>query len=202
MGSIGILFLIAIYGALHSALASQTAKAQARQWFGPAADRWYRLAYNLFAVLSFLPIPALVIALPDRTLYFVTEPAACFTLAFQFFALVGMAAGVLQTGALSFSGLRQLFAPQPGAPRLVTTGLYRYVRHPIYTAALVFLWLTPVMTLNILLMNIGLTAYFLIGARYEERRLAAEFDAADLGAAYQQYRQKTPMLIPGLKRCL
>ena len=76
----------------------------------------------------------------------------------------------------------------------MTGGLYRYVRHPLYTAGLVFIWLLPIMTCNLLALNIGLTAYIIVGAYFEERKLLLEF-----GDAYAEYRQQTPMLIPGLR---
>jgi protein-S-isoprenylcysteine O-methyltransferase Ste14 len=50
------------------------------------------------------------------------------------------------------------------------------------------------MTLNQLTVNIVLTTYLFIGPILEERRLVQEF-----GAAYEDYRARTPMMIPGLK---
>jgi protein-S-isoprenylcysteine O-methyltransferase Ste14 len=77
---------------------------------------------------------------------------------------------------------------------LVTDGFYRYVRHPLYTAGLVIIWLIPIMTWNLLALIIGLTAYIFFGIYFEERKLLQEF-----GESYREYRQHTPMLIPGLK---
>jgi len=69
----------------------------------------------------------------------------------------------------------------------VLTGLYRWVRHPLYTAGLLFIWLIPVMTANLLALNIGLTIYLITGALFEERKLVREF-----GEAYIEYRKVTP----------
>ena len=100
-----------------------------------------------------------------------------------------------QTGITSFIGLRQLLLPEDTSPpRLVTDGLYRYVRHPLYTAGLVFIWLIPIMTWNLLALIIGLSVYVITGAYFEERKLLLEF-----GDAYAEYRQHTPMLVPGLR---
>jgi protein-S-isoprenylcysteine O-methyltransferase Ste14 len=68
------------------------------------------------------------------------------------------------------------------------------VRHPLYTAGLVLIWLLPILTWNLLALNLGLTAYIFIGAYFEERKLLLEF-----GDSYAEYREHTPMLIPGLK---
>jgi protein-S-isoprenylcysteine O-methyltransferase Ste14 len=191
--SILIVFLaVAIYGLIHSLLASLAVKALIRRLLGPAADRYYRLVYNGFAALSFLPVLALAAALPGKTLYRVPLPWTLLTLAGQCLAVAVLAVGVLQTGAGSFLGLRQLVAPpETEAPRLVVTGLYRFMRHPLYSAGLLFIWLTPVMNTNLLALYAALTLYILAGIVHEESRLTREF-----GEAYRQYRRRTPMLIP------
>ena len=114
-------------------------------------------------------------------------------LAGQGFGLILLIVGVLQTDTLSFIGLSQLFAEEkPSA--LVTKGLYRLVRHPLYTAGLMILWLSPQVTVNSFTLYLGATVYILVGAYFEERKLLREF-----GQAYEDYKSKTPMLIPGLK---
>jgi protein-S-isoprenylcysteine O-methyltransferase Ste14 len=187
-----ILFAILVYGLVHSLLASLQAKALAREWFGPAANRWFRLLYNFVAVLTLLPILILPVILDDKPFYSIPLPWNIFTGMLQVAAVTFLAIGVYQTGLMSFLGIQQLFRPANEAPpKLVVNGLYRYVRHPLYTAGLAFIWLTPVMTLNLLAMNLGFTFYILVGALYEERKLLKEY-----GKIYAQYQQGTPMLIP------
>ena len=118
-----------------------------------------------------------------------------------FFVLM---AGLRQTDIWEFLGLRQLAGSasnnQPEGPleavngRLVTKGLYRYVRHPLYSAGIAFIWLLPLMTLNVLAINIALTIYVVVGAYFEERKLHSDF-----GQEYADYAAVTPMLIPFLK---
>jgi protein-S-isoprenylcysteine O-methyltransferase Ste14 len=190
-----ILLAVLAYGLLHSTLASLTIKAHTRQWIGPSTDRWFRLAYNLIAIFTLLPILFLPILLIDKEIYTIPYPWVLLTLSIQVLAVVVLIAGVRQTGISSFIGLRQLMLPEDTSPpRLVTDGLYRYVRHPLYTAGLVFIWLLPILTWNLLALNLGLTAYIFIGAYFEERKLLLEF-----GESYTEYRNRTPMLIPGLK---
>ena len=190
-----VLLAVLVYGLVHSFLASLWAKAHARRWFGVLADRTYRLLYNLFAVVSFLPVLALVGLLPDQPLYTIPFPWVLITSLGQITAVAALVLGLFQTDAWSFLGFRQLVQPtavdKPAT--LVIKGLYRWVRHPIYTAGLVFIWLTPVMTANLLAMNAGLTIYIVVGALFEERKLLREF-----GQAYVDYRKSTPMLVPGL----
>lgn len=190
-----ILLAVLAYGLLHSFLASLKAKAQSREWIGPTSDRWFRIAYNIIAVITLLPILFLPILLLDKGIYTIHYPWVILTLSIQLLAVIVLLIGLRQTGISSFIGLRQLFLPEDThPPRLVINGLYRYVRHPLYTAGLVLIWLLPVLTWNLLALNIGLTVYIFIGAYFEERKLLLTF-----GDSYAKYRQHTPMLIPGLK---
>jgi protein-S-isoprenylcysteine O-methyltransferase Ste14 len=190
-----ILLAAIIYGLLHSLLASLKTKACARQWLGSHTDRWFRLGYNIIAAVTLLPILFLPILLPDKEIYTIHFPWIILSLAIQLLAATILLIGLKQTGISTFIGLRQAFLPEDTTPpRLVTDGLYRYVRHPLYTAGLVILWLLPRLTWNLLALNIGLTAYIAAGAHFEERKLLAEF-----GDAYAKYQDRTPMLLPWVK---
>jgi protein-S-isoprenylcysteine O-methyltransferase Ste14 len=177
---------------MHSLLASLWVKDACLRRFGPAYERWYRLAYNLVAALSFVPLAGLAAWLPDRALYAIRMPWLALTLLAQALAALALLAGVLQTGAGSFLGLAQVIRPQTGAgAQLVTGGAYRFVRHPLYSAGLMLMWLTPHMSLNLLALYAALTAYIFIGAALEERKLLRQF-----GQAYADYRRRTPMFLP------
>ena len=189
-----VLLGVVLWGSVHSWTASLWAKARARQVLGATADRYYRLLYNLFSIITFLPVLALVVFLPDQPLYAVPAPWFYLMLAGQFLALMALVAGVLQTDVWHFIGLRQLSSQSSGPSRLVVSGFYRWVRHPLYTASLAFIWLLPVMTVNRLALNLGLSFYLVVGALFEERKLFLEF-----GQEYQKYRSRTPMLIPWRK---
>jgi len=193
LNALWLIGAVGAWGLVHSLLASIGAKEKIQHRFGAGIMRLYRLGYNIFAVLSFLPVLWLMLVLPDRPLYSVPAPWSYLMLAGQGLAGLLLLVGVLQTDTLSFIGLRQLLEPQERPSRLVTGGLYRYVRHPLYTAGLLFIWLTPVVSANLFILYLALTAYILIGARFEERKLRREF-----GEAYAEYRRKTAMLIPGL----
>lgn len=189
-----ILLAGAIWGLIHSWMASLQAKRMARRLFGPAADRVYRLFYNTFAAISLLPLLALAALLPDHLIYAIPAPWVFLTLALQGLAALALLIGLLQTGLGDFIGLRQLFDPKLEKPQpLVVSGLYRCVRHPLYTAGLAFIWLTPQMTINLLALYACFSLYLVIGAYFEERKLLAEH-----GEAYRKYQHSTPMLIPRL----
>lgn len=190
-----IILAVLAYGLLHSFLASLKTKASARKLIGPTSERWFRLAYNMIATVTLLPILFLPFLLIDHEIYTIHFPWILLTLSIQALAVIVLVIGLRQTGIGKFIGLRQMVLPENiTPPRLVTSGLYRTIRHPLYTAGLVIIWLIPIMTWNLLALNIGLTAYVFIGSYFEERKLLLEF-----GEAYAEYRERTPMLIPGLK---
>ncbi len=191
-GTILTLLAVVLWGVLHSLLAAPPTKQRLRRRFGPNADRGYRLFYNGFAAVTLLPVFAIPARVPGLTLYQIPSPWVFLTTALQILALLAIAWVVLKTGVLNFLGLRQLLSPHASeSARLQVSGFYRWVRHPLYTAGLVFIWLSPVMTTSTLALYLGLTLYIVIGSRYEERQLIAEF-----GESYLEYRLRVPALIP------
>ena len=184
------------YGVLHSWLASSSAKALAERWLGLGVRRYYRLFYNLVVTLTLLPLLALVVLSPDLEISRIHFPWLALTVLVEGVSVLGLLAGVLQTGALRFLGLAQITgsADFGGPSKLEVRGLYRYVRHPLYLFGLLIIWLIPLMTWNILAFNLGATLYILVGIQFEERKLLKEF-----GQAYADYRRGVPMLIPFTK---
>ena len=77
--------------------------------------------------------------------------------------------------------------------KIIDTGPYGLVRHPIYTGLLLALFAT-VLDHGSIFALVGvlvLTVAFYVKARLEERFLSAE-----LGPGYGQYKQRVPMLVP------
>ncbi len=188
-----ILIAGALYGAIHSLTASSRLKHFAAQRFGEPGRRFYRLAYVIFSLITTPLYLALVVLLPDGRLYTIPQPWIFLTGFLQLLAILGLLLSFKGTGVLSFLGVDALLTPKKSQPpnTLMTGGLYRYTRHPIYFFSLVFLWLIPLMTWNLLAFAIGVTLYTLIGSRFEERKLAGEF-----GQAYIDYCKVTPWIIP------
>jgi protein-S-isoprenylcysteine O-methyltransferase Ste14 len=189
---VGIAGYAVAWSAMHTWLAMDRVKDWARDRLGPVADQWYRLAYNLVALITFLPLGILLLVLPDRLLYTLSAPWLWVAWGGQLIALVGEAHGLLSTDVWHFVGVRQvLAAPTERSNELVVTGPYRWVRHPLYFWGLVFLWLMPQMTVNRLALTVVLSCYLYVGSLFEERRLVAEF-----GEAYRRYQRQVPRLIP------
>lgn len=187
---IWLIFFIALWGLVHSLLASLRFKTFLRARLGDGFMKSYRLLYNFFAVFSFVPILYLMVSRPNRLLYQVPIPWSYLMLAGQGISVLLLFIAVLQTDLLSFVGLRQMVQEEQTG-QLVTSGFYRFVRHPLYTFSLAFLWLSPSMTVNSMIVYTALTLYVLIGIVFEERKLLREF-----GKQYEDYKSTTPMLLP------
>lgn len=179
----------ASFGAGHSALATSAARAWMRARFGRA----YRLVYNAVALVHILAVGAagwlLLDPLPDFTLPL--WAAAAMT-------AVSLAGGVLFLWSLTFYdtglllGTRQwregLQADE--AEPLTLRGPHRLVRHPLYAAGFLILWGRVVDPLG-LATAVWASAYLVIGARFEERKLLRHY-----GPAYAAYRRRVPMFLP------
>lgn len=191
----------AAFAVVHSLTAGRGLKPWLKRRLGERiVEGWYRLAYNAFSVLTLLPLGVLFVLLPDSELYRVEGPAAWLMRLVQAVGVLGLVGALFVTDVWQFAGVKQAAAylrgeplPLPEPP-LVINGMYRLVRHPLYFFSLLAIWPMPVMTVNVLLFNIGATLYFLAGSRVEERRLVRVY-----GDAYRKYQQRVPGVIPLLR---
>lgn len=196
-GFLWILLCFGLYGGLHSLLASHTAKKLAVRWIGPRGKLFYRLFFVLISIVTFVPLLFMVAYLPDRGIYFIEHPYSLLTSLIQLFGLAIALVSLVQTGLARFLGMDLLLDWANNIDRepvFVTTGVYRWVRHPLYTGTLLFLWAFPFMSWNLLAFNLAATAYFLIGSRFEENKLVNDY-----GAAYVNYRTRTPPFLPDFR---
>jgi protein-S-isoprenylcysteine O-methyltransferase Ste14 len=92
----------------------------------------------------------------------------------------------------SFFGLRSAWTGQPPeCGPLIIDGPYRYVRHPLMLGFLIAVWAQPQMPPELLMLNLGMTAYVALGVTLEERDLVR-----DHGTAYERYRAEVPAIVP------
>jgi protein-S-isoprenylcysteine O-methyltransferase Ste14 len=130
----------------------------------------------------------------------VTDPLAVGAIQALFFlGWAVLLASTFMIDHFDLFGLRQVVLYARGVPYtppdFQTTGLYRYVRHPIMLGFVIAFWAAPTMTVGHLLFAAATTAYILIGIAFEERDLLHYY-----GERYRSYRAAVPMLIPGLGR--
>ncbi|MDX1625256.1 MAG: isoprenylcysteine carboxylmethyltransferase family protein [Wenzhouxiangellaceae bacterium] len=188
--------LILLFGLQHSIMARSGFKARLTRVVPQALERSvYVLASSIVLIVLFWqwrPIPEIVWA---------ADSPLGLWLGWTTFA-AGFGIVLVSTFLIDhfdLFGLRQVWAGFRGveaAPhRFVEPGPYRWVRHPMYVGFLLALWGGPVMSVGHVLFSAGMTAYILIGIRFEERELVRY-----LGPDYEAYRERTPMLVPGLRR--
>ncbi len=181
-----------LFAAVHSILADPRFKRWLRQR-SPGSGRRYRLAYVVLALAMVLPFLYILFLLPDRVLYVVPAPWSWAMAVGQILSALALFGALRQTGVFYFFGLVQLRG-ETEAGELVTDGFYCHLRNPLFFFGAAFLWLSPIMTLNLLAFNLLATAYFYAGARHEERSLREEF-----GREYEEYRKRVPMFLPRLR---
>ncbi|OGY92045.1 MAG: hypothetical protein A3B31_03810 [Candidatus Komeilibacteria bacterium RIFCSPLOWO2_01_FULL_53_11] len=80
--------------------------------------------------------------------------------------------------------------------QLALTGIYRHVRHPMYSAHIALAWgfFLSFPSVRILVCAVWLTLIVLFWTELEEKAMLQKF-----GTAYREYQQTTPKFIPRLK---
>ena len=180
-------FLWAVFGALHSILASETIKS-----ILSSLGRAYRLTYNGFAVVHI----AITVWIGEYVLGAGSETLISGNLVYFFYAVAGVGVIVLLAAMRLYDGGRFMGFTQLRNPHveedepLRLEGLHRYIRHPLYSGAILVLW-GRVGSEAELATAVWATLYFIVGARFEERRLIERY-----GDAYRHYREKVPGFVP------
>lgn len=155
-------------------------------------NKYYRLYYTLFAAGAFIAIVYFQMVLPSP---FILGKG---------FSIPGWV--LMITGAIlmlvcirkyfvSLTGLKRIIEERPVANELRVDGVHRYVRHPLYLGTFLFIWglFLIIPHLSLLISNLVIHIYTLIGIKLEEDKLIDEF-----GASYLSYKQNVPKLIPRL----
>jgi methanethiol S-methyltransferase len=203
----------ALFGALHSLLASRAAKRAAADCFGQRnRNGLYRVFFIGQSLGSFAILAAWIRRQPGREIYHVDGPAALLMHAGQITAVVYATLAARQVGIPRILGLESLCAwlgdgpvpPEPEAqgPALDARGLshppgpFLRSRHPLNFAPVPIFWLWPKMTTNLLAFNTAATAYLLLGSLHEESRLREAW-----GERYAAYQASgVPYYLPALRR--
>ena len=183
-------FIWIMYGALHSILASVGVKAYVQKNY-PGLQKYYRLSYNLFAFAGLGLILWYQLKIPSPDLFERN------TLSLATGGIISISGLLLMSVCikkyfLSLSGLKSFWQEEPRS-ELIISGVHRFVRHPLYLGTFLFIWgllgLFP--TLSLLISNVVITVYTMIGTSFEERKLVMEF-----GEQYKTYQETVPKIIP------
>jgi len=187
-----LLALWGLYAALHSLLASLSAKRFVAQHY-PQLMPYYRLAFNLIATV--LLLPPLYLAWLWRGPWLWQWNGVLFWLAngLALAAIAGFFWTLRYYSSEEFLGLSQARRGETHVKdqeHFSISPLHRYVRHPWYSLGLVILW-TRDMDVMFLASACIITLYLVIGSRLEERKLISYH-----GDVYREYCKQVPGLIP------
>jgi len=175
---------------LHSVLASLWFKKRIETKIGMSMV-WYRPFYVLFAFISFGAVLFYQFTLQSVFIYKINYATAITGGVIALTGLIIMIICIVKYFS-RLSGMRHLLYNEPNNI-LMKDGLHRFVRHPLYFATFVFIWglFIALPYLSLLICNLVVTIYTLIGIRFEEAKLEKEF-----GESYKQYKARVPMIIP------
>ena len=185
---IELIISLLLFALLHSWMAASSFKQQVSNAIGDSNfKKYYRLIYNIFSVLSFLP-SFYFANVPSTEMWHAKGYVAVAMVTLQFLAAVFIFISVKQIDWKEFLGTRQLNSATniktEHTEPLVVTGLYKYVRHPLYIFSMLLIWFRPVMTLNWFIFCFGCTLYFIVGSYFEEIKLQRVY-----GSSYAEYKQ-------------
>jgi len=189
-----------LFGFIHSLLANTAVK----RWFferKPYLKAGYRLIYNAVAFIT-LALWYFLAPFPEGIFYSVPVPWNILFRILQLLGIAGFLLSLKQIDNRQFLGIRQLSdylnegklpdrLDEYGEQELVVNGLYKYARHPLYTASIMILAFNPVMSYKLCIITILFSLYFYIGSIYEERNLVDIY-----GQKYRDYQQNVPRFIP------
>ena len=185
---LGVMWLL--FCVFHSMLASLSVK----EFVEKKTGRWfkhYRIFYTLFAFLTLGIVLFYQLKIDSPLLFKTSVFSFAIGLLLSIVGLIIM--GIcIKKYFISLSGLKSLFESKP-SHTLITNGIHRYVRHPLYLGTFIFIWsfFITFPYLSLFIANFIITLYTLIGIQLEEKKLEIEF-----GNEYLKYKHQVPKLLP------
>jgi len=190
-----ILFLgWAAWCSVHSLLISAFVTEALKTRLG-SAFKFYRLAYNLFAILTVIPLAIYTTDLAGSPVFmwegwFRLPQCVLIALGLFYFIVGGRSYDYQQ-----LLGIRQIrtntaHSTLEESGKISTKGILGVVRHPWYAGTLMLIWARTLDTVAVTL-NIVFTIYLIVGTLLEERKLCREF-----GESYQDYQRQVSMFFP------
>ena len=186
--------LVIAWCVLHSVMISISVTDYVKKRLG-STFRFYRLFYNLVAVITLIPVAVFAHSITTQVVfqwngYMRIGQVILLAISFLLFFLGGRHYDVRQ-----FLGIQQIkkgtsHKAITDTGELNISGVLGITRHPWYLAALLLIWARQ-MDVSIIVVNLILTSYLIVGTLLEERKLLKEF-----GEKYRTYQQKVSMLIP------
>jgi len=157
---------------------------RAEKW--PFFRRYGRLIFNAFSFLTVLPL-VLWTYLADGA-YVFRWPSWAFPIRLGLVVL----ALYLSLAAFKVYGFWEFLGLKEGQMVLKREGILKRLRHPLYTAAFIFLWVRD-QTLAWFWTDLLLSFYLILGTKLEEKKLRRSFPE------YESYAKEVPSFWPRLK---
>ncbi len=201
-----IVVVFILFAFIHSLCVQEWVKRFFARVVGERAARGlYRFLYILFSAITTMAAFLYIYSLPD---YYIFRGPAWFRWSMHIIQLVGLlfAASTFRTlDNLEFMGIKQFIKFLKGEEiegdiegitinRLITTGAYGVVRHPMYLGGLIIFSFEPNITRNWLTVTVLADLYFIYGAIAEEKRLKKHF-----GKEYEEYMNRVHRFLPTIK---
>lgn len=193
-----IILLFAAYGLIHSFLASTGFKEFLVTKIGNKIA-FYRLCYNIFALLSLIFIYD-ISPKPNDIIFDLKFPFDIVIVSLQLCAFIGIIWTFKYICFKEFIGINQIkryfnnnynHKTLDEEMTLRIEGPYKFSRHPIYLFSILFLLFRPVIDLFYLVFVINIILYFYIGAIFEEKKLVKMF-----GEEYKEYQKNVSRIFP------
>ncbi len=184
------LSLFTVFALHHSVFARLAPKRFMERLVTPELERsiytWIASVLFIAVCTAWRPVPG--------TLYRLDPPWRYAAYAVQILGIILTLRASRALGVLELAGVRRAQPTPLKTTELKTTGLYGFVRHPLYFAWTLFVFGAPDMTATRFVFACISTFYLALAVPWEERALIVTF-----GEDYERYRKSVRWrMIPGL----
>ncbi len=187
-----IILGVTLFGLQHSGLSHLPVKQR-------IIDRWGKRGYAIiFEATSVIALTVAFLSMWFWDWIYFLDVASVNWLSVSFGAILigfGLVVATAASQIISVTTVADMRTDRK--PELVTRGIYSRVRHPLYLATvaifsgLAFVYPFP----RVIVFSIAMSAYTIIGAVLEERKLVIHY-----GEEYERYKEQAGFLLPRLKR--
>jgi len=189
-----VVLLWILWCVLHSTLIATTVTDYMKRKLGDTF-RFYRLSYNAVSLATLIPLVYYSISTREVPAFRWEGHLVIVKYLLLATSIYLFAAGGRRYSLSKLLGIHQIKTGRANPTvseydTFDTSGILSAIRHPWYAAGILIVWARD-MSLSTFLINMVISAYFVIGTILEERKLILEF-----GERYREYQKDVSMFIP------